>query len=100
MGFFPFSAFEVENIEDENNHVNIYLKYLGRYKSYIEDKKRNPLADIPISQFGRDINEMGLIKYKFHKFIHFFERISFVIFCILFAIDMLLKYSLTAFDIT
>ena len=66
--FFPFSAFEVENIEDENNHVNIYLKYLGRYKSYIEDKKRNPLADIPISQFGRDINEMGLIKYKFHKF--------------------------------
>ena len=68
--FFPFSSFEVEKIEDEGNHVNIYLKYLGRYKSLIEEKKSIDILfkDIPLNQFGKDISEMGLIKYKFCKF--------------------------------
>ena len=76
--FFPFSSFEVEKIENENNHVNIYLKYLGRYKSRIEEMKpKNFLfKDIPLNQFGRDISTFGLIKYKFSKFWEVEKRIS------------------------
>ena len=76
--FFPFSSFEIEKIEDEINHVNIYLKYLGRYKSIIEGKKsmNNLFKDIPINNFGREINEMGLINYKFIRFFEVEEVIS------------------------
>ena len=74
--FFPFSSFEIENIEDENDHVNIYLKYLGKYRPYIEGKKVNLFRDLPINQFGKDINEMGLIKYKFMKFWEVEKQIS------------------------
>ena len=68
--FFPFSSFEVEKIENRENHVNIYLKFLGKYRAYIEEKKpiQNIFKDIPISQFGRDITDFGLIKYKFYKY--------------------------------
>ena len=66
--FLPFSSFEVVKIEDENGHVNIYLNYLGKYKSYIEQKKSLIFRDIPITQFGKDILKMGLINYKFTKF--------------------------------
>ena len=66
--FFPFSSFEVIKIEDENDHVNIYLNYLGKYKSYIDQKKSIIFRDIPITQFGKDILEMELINYKFTKF--------------------------------
>ena len=65
--FFPFSSFEIVKIEDKvtstKKYVIIYLKYLGRYKKYIEEKKSTEtmLRDIPISQFGRDITEIGLI---------------------------------------
>ena len=60
--FFPFSSFEVYKIENKENYVNIYLKYLGRYKSFIEENKPKDLIfqDIPISQFGREINENGI----------------------------------------
>ena len=38
--FFPFSSFEVNKIEDsDEGYVIIFLKYLGKYKSYIEEKK-------------------------------------------------------------
>lgn len=42
--FFPFSSFEVVKIKDKeeengNKYVKIYLRYLGRYKSFIEEKK-------------------------------------------------------------
>ena len=72
--FFPFSSFEVVKIEDEQTdtkkYVIIYLKYLGRYKKYIEEKKSSQtiLKDIPITQFGKDITEIGLINYKFSKY--------------------------------
>lgn len=72
--FFPFSSFEVVKIEDVvtniKKYVIIYLKYLGRYKKYIEEKKSTEtmLRDVPISQFGRDITEIGLINYKFSKY--------------------------------
>ena len=69
--FFPFSSFEVNKIEDsDEGYVIIFLKYLGKYKSYIEENKPNEdiFDDNPISQFGRDITELGLIDYKFKKF--------------------------------
>jgi hypothetical protein len=72
--FFPFSSFEVVKTEDVitdiKKYVIIYLKYLGRYKKYIEEKKSTEtmLRDVPISQFGRDITEIGLINYKFSKY--------------------------------
>ena len=71
--FFPFSCFEVENIEKDRNNKNqvyIFLNYLGRYKSKIEEKKPKNFIfkDIPINQYGKDIFEFGLIKYKFSKF--------------------------------
>ena len=72
--FFPFSSFEVVNIEDNvtdtKKYVIISLKYLGRYKRYIEENKSSEIImrDIPISQFGRDITEIGLINYKFSKY--------------------------------
>ena len=80
--FFPFSSFEVVKIEDKekNNkkYVEIYLKYLGRYKKYIEDKKSSEtiLRDIPISEFGRDITEIWLINYKFSKYWEVEKQIS------------------------
>ena len=61
--FFPFSSFEIEKIEDENegrrHYVNITLKYLSQN---IPNIKYNIFKDIPITQFGRDITEMGLIE--------------------------------------
>ena len=70
--FFPFSSFEIEKIEKRENvnYVTIYLKYLGKYRPYIEERKtqKNIFNDIPTSQFGRDIAESGLVKYKFCKF--------------------------------
>ena len=73
--FFPFSSFEVVKIKEDQvinkkRCVIIYLKYLGRYKKYIEEKKSTEtmLRDVPISQFGRDITEIGLINYKFSKY--------------------------------
>ena len=68
--FFPFSFFEIEKIEDKKNenlrhYVSITLKYLSQD---IPNIKYNIFKDIPITQFGRDIIEMGLIKYKFIKF--------------------------------
>ena len=81
--FFPFSSFEVVKIKDKeeengNKYVKIYLRYLGRYKSFIEEKKSKQtiLNDVPISQFGRDISEMGLIKYKFSKYWRVKEEIK------------------------
>jgi hypothetical protein len=53
--FFPFSSFEVVKTEDVvtdiKQYVIIYLKYLGRYKKYIEEKKSTEtmLRDVPIS---------------------------------------------------
>ena len=67
--FFPFSFFEIEKIEDKieglRHYVIITLKYLSQD---IPNFKYNIFKDIPITQFGRDITEMGLIKYKFIKF--------------------------------
>ena len=74
--FFPFSSFEIEKIEDENDHVNIYLNYLGKYKSYIEEKKLDVFKDIPLTQFGKDLTEINLIKYKFIKFWEVEKEIS------------------------
>ena len=72
--FFPFSSFEVlktgDGEKNGNKYVIIYLKYLGRYKKYIEDHKSSEtmLRDIPITEFGRDITKIGLINYKFSKY--------------------------------
>ena len=67
--FFPFSSFEVEKIDNVNdgqkNYVNVTLKYLGKD---IPNIKYNIFRDLPKNQFGKDITEMGLIKYKFCKF--------------------------------
>ena len=68
--FFPYSCFGIEKINQVDNHLEISLEYLGKYKSYLEKIKPIELLlnDIPISQFGKDITELGLIKYNFQKY--------------------------------
>ena len=74
--FFPFSSFEIEKIEEQDDHVIIYLNYLGKYRAFIKEKKVNIFKDIPINQFGKDLTDMGLIKYKFIKFWEVEKQIS------------------------
>ena len=75
--FFPFSSFEVEKIENvdegERKYVNIILKYLGKN---IPNIKHNIFKDLPKTEFGKDITEMGLIKYKFNKFYEVEKELS------------------------
>ena len=62
--FFPFSSFEIQDIQDINyNNEVIYeikLLYLGKYIKEIE----NIDTDIPDSEFKKEIIKMGLIPEK------------------------------------
>ena len=68
--FFPFSNFGIKELKQIDDHIEIILEYLGKYKPFIEKIKpvENLLKDIPISKFGKDITEFGLIKYNFKRF--------------------------------
>ena len=70
--FFPFSTFEVEKIgnvnEQQKQYVNVTLKYLDKDDPNLHNNIFNIFKDLPENQFGKDITEMGLIKYKFSKF--------------------------------
>ena len=68
--FFPFSTFAIKELREINDHFEIILEYLGKYKPVIEEIKpiENLLNDIPISKFGKDITQFGLIKYDFKSF--------------------------------
>jgi len=55
------------------HYVSITLNYLS---NNIPNIKYNIFKDIPMTQFGRDITEMGLIKYKFTKFWEVEKQIS------------------------
>ena len=66
--FFPYSCFEVKKIKETQDHVKIYLEYLGKYKALINQKKPNIKKDIPITNFGKEIVQLGLVDYKFKKF--------------------------------
>ena len=68
--FFPYSCFEIVKIKEKEGHAKITLNYLGKYRPYIESKKPKELLfkNIPITQFGKDIVDLGLIKYNFKKY--------------------------------
>lgn len=68
--FFPFSTFGIKELKKINDNIEIILEYLGKYKPIIEEIKpiENILKDIPISKFGKDITDFGLINYKFKRF--------------------------------
>ena len=68
--FFPFSNFGIKELKQNDDHKEIILEYLGKYKPFIEKIKpvENLLNDIPISKFGKDIADFGLIKYNFKSF--------------------------------
>ena len=68
--FFPYSCFGIEKIKEKENYVNIYLDYLGKYRPYIESKKPKELLfnNIPMTQFAKDLLDLGLIKYNFKKY--------------------------------
>ena len=63
--FFPFSSFEVTKINREfNDHVEITLEYLGKYRKNININPQNILPFFQASEFGKDILELELINYK------------------------------------
>lgn len=68
--FFPYSCFSVGEIIPVEDHKEIHLEYLGKYRTYIESKKPKELLfdNIPITQFGKDIAEFGLSRYNFKKY--------------------------------
>ena len=63
--FFPLSSFEVTKINREfNDHVEITLEYLGKYRKNININPQNILPFFQASEFGKDILELELINYK------------------------------------
>ena len=68
--FFPFSCFGIKEVTQENDHLEISLEYLGKYKPVIEKKKplEKLFEDIPLTQFSKDITDFGLIKYFFKTY--------------------------------
>ena len=67
--FFPFSAFEIQNIEkiiiNGENIYKIKLLYLDKYLKELENDISNGNVKIPNSEFKKQIIELGLIKeYK------------------------------------
>ena len=63
--FFPFSSFGVTKIDREfNNHVEITLEYLGKYRKNININPQNILPFFQASEFGKYILELELINYN------------------------------------
>lgn len=69
--FFPFSCLEINEIKDIDSekyghYKEIHLKYLGKYgdaiKSQLGDKFLNEITN---SNFAKELNDFGLIKYNF-----------------------------------
>ena len=64
--FFPFSSFEIKDIEKVKGgeYYKIYLKYLGEYIKKFENElsKGKPSNKIPKSKFFNEIKASGLIK--------------------------------------
>ena len=67
---YPYSCFKIENIKELYNRVEIYLEYLGKYKEYIEKNFSidEIFNDIPDTEFGREISDLGLINYNYKKY--------------------------------
>ena len=61
--FFPFSSFEIKDINDiiigDEKGYEIKLVYLGKYIPYIENEKK--VNKIPETEFSKQICEIGLI---------------------------------------
>ena len=57
--FFPFSSFEIKDLQYINNRYEIKLLYLGKY---LKDIKNNINEDeLPKSEFKKQLTEFGLI---------------------------------------
>ena len=65
--FFPFSSFEIKDIEpitmDNENIYRINLKYLGKYIKEFKNEEK----EIPNSKFKEEIIKSGLIENKKYK---------------------------------
>ena len=68
--FFPYSCFKIEKIKELNDRVEIYLEYLGKYRENIEKNYsiNEIFNDIPNTEFGREISDLGLINYNYKKY--------------------------------
>ena len=66
--FFPFSIFEVSEVEKNYDYYTIILKYLGKYKELFKNKSKEDLFDsIPYSEFTNQLQNSGLSKIKILK---------------------------------
>ena len=68
---FPFSCFEITESKDINDkkygvYKEIHLKYLGKYGNSIKAQLGDQfLNQITNSEFAKELNDFGLIKYEF-----------------------------------
>ena len=62
--FFPFSSFEIKEINEVNNRYEIKLLYLGKYLKEFEKKENltEIQKNLPDSEFKKQILQQGLIK--------------------------------------
>ena len=77
--FFPFSSFEITDINKNNNEVyEIELKYLGKYFEKVEKDidLLKSVTKLPKTNFANEIVEYGLIKKEqLNKNVHEFVQI-------------------------
>ena len=75
--FFPYSCFEVKEINEIEkllkSYVEIKLGYIGTYKNNLESYYSNEenledLDDIPNTEYEREISELGLISNNYKKY--------------------------------
>jgi len=66
---FPFSCFEIEKIEKEDNYYIIYLGYLGKYeKLFQQENPINLISNIPKNSFlANDVFNTNLIKDEYKE---------------------------------
>lgn len=62
--FFPFSSFEIIDINNKNEYITIHLRYLGKYLKDIENDQNlvNKKIDLPKSEFKEVFFNSDLIK--------------------------------------
>ena len=70
--FFPFSCFEVKNIDESNkNYYIIYLNYFGKYEKLFKGKKTDELISLipEYSNLAHDVFKSRIIKEEYNTYI-------------------------------